>query len=402
MLTAKTKDGKKLSLSYHYKKETLLSLRKREEFFCQICGEKVYLKLGDKKIYHFAHQRGSSCREFYENETEGHMEGKLQLFQWLKRQKILAELEYFDREIQQRPDIFFVYQEKKYALEYQCSTISEQMFQKRTEGYLSHGYIPLWILGCKHFHNSFEHSHVFTSFMYLFLRQGKNGRLFLPSYSPETSTFQILYSIFPYSPKNAFIQKKNQPIEKLRLPLLLEHQPFEHLNIGQWKTALEKYKMKWLSFPSVPQQSFLNEIYNSGLNLFLFPPEIGLPVSRGILIQNPPFIWQAYYYLDVLKNKFPGDFVSIHEIERSLAVRITKKDLQIRSIPQANNLKPILAFVDYTRLLINLGVLNQKAEGIYQIGRLLEIPKTNREREEKVDKFYKKNHEILFTINETE
>lgn len=58
MLTAQTKIGEKICLGLDYKKDTLLALRSKEEFFCPICGESVLLKLGDQRIFHFAHKQG--------------------------------------------------------------------------------------------------------------------------------------------------------------------------------------------------------------------------------------------------------------------------------------------------------------------------------------------------------
>lgn len=88
MLTAQTKSGIIFSLGKEYKKETLVIIRKNEEFFCPACGERVSLKLGTQRINHFAHRSGTVCRDFYEGETLYHMKGKLQLYQWLDRQGI--------------------------------------------------------------------------------------------------------------------------------------------------------------------------------------------------------------------------------------------------------------------------------------------------------------------------
>ncbi len=118
------------------KKKRFCTLRNKEEFICPVCGEEVTLKLGNQRIFHFAHKKVGTCRDFYERESVYHMDGKRQLYQWLVQQKIPSILEYYDREIEQRPDVMFVYQGKKYALEYQCSTISETVFMKRTRSYL--------------------------------------------------------------------------------------------------------------------------------------------------------------------------------------------------------------------------------------------------------------------------
>jgi competence CoiA-like predicted nuclease len=192
LLNAKTSSGATFSLGNHYRKENLLSLRNKEKFFCPVCGEAVSLKLGNQRIYHFSHRSGTVCRDTFESETIYHMEGKLQLYQWLKGQEIPAELEYFDQTIGQRPDIMFRHAGNKYALEYQCSPITEEIFIKRTDSYFQQNYIPLWIIGSKHIKAKRSNVYSLSNFHYFFLRETKGGQLILPSYCPEEKHFQIL------------------------------------------------------------------------------------------------------------------------------------------------------------------------------------------------------------------
>lgn len=394
MLTAQTKNGKSFCLAYRYKKETLIALRKKEEFFCPICGEKVLLKLGDSKIYHFAHQKGSSCREIYENESECHLQGKLQLFEWLKRQKISAVLEYYDSRIGQRPDILFLYQGRKYALEYQCSSISETIFQRRTKNYLLHGFTPLWIIGCTDL-EKMNHYASITNFQYFFLKKAKNDQLYIPIYSPNQKTLLLLTSIYPYSTKDALVQKSYLPLEKVQLPSLLEPARFRLLNMNQWKVAMEGFISKCLLYSDGKLRKLLTTIYERRLNLFLLPPEIGLPVHRGLLIQTPPLIWQLYYFLDILWGKSPGDLIRLHDLKISFEHRIRTREIQIRRLPQINPLNPFMAIMDYTYLLTQLGVLKLKTAEIFQLQRNLKIPQTNREKENMTAVFAQQNTKIL-------
>jgi competence CoiA-like predicted nuclease len=400
MLMAKTKNGKMFCLGNPYKKEMLLSLRQREEFFCPVCGEKVILKLGDRKIYHFSHLSGGNCRDFYENETEYHMEGKLELYQWLKKQNIPAVLEFYDREIQQRPDILFHYNSQKYALEFQCSTISEDLFKKRTDNYLTHGYTPLWIIGGDRLKEMYHDSAGITGFQYLFLRKTRDGQLFIPSFSPDYQSFTFLYSIFPYSTKNALLKKFVRPAEKLKLSTFLEPLLVPSLNRKRWVESCDQYKLHWSLYPGSKQKEFLTEVYNHHLNLFLFPAEIGLPVTHGMLIQTPPFMWQAYYYMDILHNKRPGDNISNQQIQLSFRKRVMANQMILRSFPQITRLNPLLAYIEYTQLLERLGVLAKKTPYVYEVQKTLVIPQNNREKEEQTICFFKQNPQI-FEKNET-
>jgi competence protein CoiA len=383
------KTGKKLSLGYEYKKETLLYLRTREEFFCPACGERVTLKLGDKRIFHFAHQKGGNCREFFENETEYHMKGKLQLYQWLKNQKISAELEYFDKEIRQRPDILFFYHGKKFALEYQCSIIPEEVFTKRTETYLQHGYTPLWILGGNHFKTPNHGTVSLTNFHYLFLRKTSDGHFYIPYYFSDQKILQLLYSIFPFSTKNAKAKVSFLSLDKITLANLVEPKVNIQLNIKGWKQKLESYQMNWAAYPSPRQKNFLDELYNQRMNLFLLPPEIGIPVSHSWQIQTPAFIWQTYLYLDIFSKRHHGEFISLKEVEKSFRKRIMMGQIQIRNTPQETSSHPFQAVREYINVLIKCGVLEGESSNQITLRQKIKIPLTNREKEELTQRFFR-------------
>jgi competence protein CoiA len=395
LLTAITKTGKKLCLGYDYKKETLFYLRKVEEFFCPVCSEKVMLKLGEKRIYHFAHQRGGSCREFYENESEYHMSGKLQLFQWLKRQKIPAELEFYDREIKQRPDIMFLFKGKKFALEFQCSPISEEIFTKRTEKYIQNGYTPIWILGGNHFRQHIKETAKLTNFHYLFLRKTSEGKFYIPYYSSDKGIFHLHYSIFPYSAQHAQVKKLSLQLDKINFPQLVEPKVNIQLDLKAWKQNLEKYQLNWSIFSNPRQKLFLHDLYGQRMNLFLLPPEIGLPVPHSWSIQTPSFIWQTYLYLDIFRQKHPGDIISLAEIERSFLNRKKKGQFVIRTFPQVTNRYPTLAVMEYLRILEKIGVLKSLDMKSWKFLRQIMIPLTNREKDEMAKKFYQQNGQNL-------
>ncbi|MFP3490512.1 competence protein CoiA family protein, partial [Staphylococcus sp. SIMBA_130] len=57
------------------------------------------------------------------------------------------ELEVYLPEIQQRPDIFITWNNRRIAIEYQCARISGEIIRKRPHGHRSSGIIPIWIAG---------------------------------------------------------------------------------------------------------------------------------------------------------------------------------------------------------------------------------------------------------------
>lgn len=114
---------------------------------CPGCQDPVFLKRGPKNLPHFAHYAGADCRQFSEGETTRHLLGKQRLYEWLTNQKIPVEMEAWLPELQQRPDLLVTYENRKIALEYQCSPIPFARLKERTDGYIQNGYEVYWICG---------------------------------------------------------------------------------------------------------------------------------------------------------------------------------------------------------------------------------------------------------------
>lgn len=114
---------------------------------CPGCEDPVFLKRGPKILPHFAHYAGADCRQFSEGETTRHLLGKQRLYAWLTNQDISVEMEAWLPELQQRPDLLVTYDNRRIALEYQCSPIPFYRLKERTEGYTQNGYEVYWICG---------------------------------------------------------------------------------------------------------------------------------------------------------------------------------------------------------------------------------------------------------------
>ncbi|WP_042455308.1 competence protein CoiA [Neobacillus dielmonensis] len=398
MLTAKTKSGNLICLGLDYKKETLLELRKKEEFLCPVCGESVMLKLGEQRIFHFAHKQGETCSLGLEGETVRHLEGKRQLYQWLIRQRIPSVLEYYDREIQQRPDVMFQYKGKKYALEYQCSTIPEKDFIKRTNCYLKHAYVPLWIVSSDHLKLGQGHFATLSSFNYLFLRNTTSGDLFIPAYCPENQLFHLVSSITPYSIKNSFASHSIFPLKNINLDGLLEPQLIDNqLVLSQWFKNLERTKFMLSVHANAKSSPFLSEIYRHYLNLFLLPPEIGLPVPHALNIQTPPLIWQTYLFIDIIKYKQLGDIITLEELNTHFYRRVNRKEIILRHLPQIKETEtPLKPLLEYLHILVWLDILGfNKSSNAFYLKQQMVIPETNRQYEVRRIDFYNKYRCIL-------
>lgn len=91
----------------------------------------------------------NECEDrFSESETEEHLNGKRDLFEWIKKQSGVtnAVLEGWLPETKQRPDIIFDYNGQKYVIEYQCSPIASE-YLERHDLYQASGINDIWILG---------------------------------------------------------------------------------------------------------------------------------------------------------------------------------------------------------------------------------------------------------------
>lgn len=119
--------------------------KKDRHYFCPACLQMVILKRGQHKIAHFAHAHNQACDSFSEGETAEHLQAKMVLYSWLKRQDCPVQLEAYLAQLKQRPDLLVA----NLAIEVQCSPLKINRFLERNQGYLAHQYDPWWLIGYK-------------------------------------------------------------------------------------------------------------------------------------------------------------------------------------------------------------------------------------------------------------
>lgn len=117
-----------------------------QNYWCPSCHEQVILRHGERRIAHFAHRHGSHCR-LSEGETQEHLLGKMQLYQWATYRGYQPRLEVYLPAIAQRPDLLLQINGRLVALEFQCSPLSLKRLQERNTGYQRVGIHPWWLLG---------------------------------------------------------------------------------------------------------------------------------------------------------------------------------------------------------------------------------------------------------------
>jgi len=368
--------------------------RRKEEFQCPVCGELVILKLGDKRIWHFSHYIGANCPERYERESSYHMMGKLQLYQWLKQKGINAELESYINSCKQRADIAFDWKDKKYALEFQCSSISTEIFNKRTQGYIESGISPIWILGGNQLKRMGANLFSFNHFQYLFLRKGDLGWN-VPFYCPDSRSFIFLQHTIPVSSKKVLASISTFQRSETNLSFLLTPSPTTVIPLSRMLHELQKVKTNFFIQPTIIQKRFLNELYTKKLNLLLLPPELGLPVPSAPFIETSPLIWQTYLYLDILRYIREGEIISEQNVYNAILLRKHRKQITTRTIPLCLSGDFHEPIKEYLNLLVNISTLEKVSGNRYKMVRPFYLPSSVDYQVKAEMKFYDKFDKII-------
>lgn len=145
--------GKTEITSLSYEDKVLREWSNKHKLICPVCGEELKYYNGEKLIAHFKHLPNSNCigESYSEKDTNEHNKGKYELFNWLSKQNNISDvkLEYWIPETKQRADIYFEYDNKKYAVEYQCT--SSTQIKERTNLYNLNGINVIWILGTENY-----------------------------------------------------------------------------------------------------------------------------------------------------------------------------------------------------------------------------------------------------------
>lgn len=134
-----------------YDRDTLKAWSKKGILKCPQCGEQYTYNHGKIRIPYFKHLN-ADCVMYGEPETEEHIQGKIDLFEWIQKQDGVSDvrLEGWLPETKQRPDIMFKYNGKQYVIEYQCSPISSEYIE-RHELYQVAGIHDIWICGAENY-----------------------------------------------------------------------------------------------------------------------------------------------------------------------------------------------------------------------------------------------------------
>ncbi|MDY7223409.1 competence protein CoiA [Halalkalibacterium halodurans] len=306
MLTAKLQNGQTVNLLDSWQKEVLQSLQKKQGFYCPACKEKLVLKIGSQRQWHFAHQSKEACRVSTEPESHYHLSGKRLLYQWLKRQKLEVALEVYLPILQQRPDILLRKDKQLVAVEYQCSSLPLQEIKKRTDGYKRAGIYPIWVLGGNRLNREGTFHFRLQSFEWLALCKDPYEHLHLRYFCPTSLKFFTLSNITPISLTKtlAVLKEKahlNQTFQDWVYPSL---KPHESLPSDAWLTQKKQWRFQYpIPYPSPDQRHFQSWLYEQNLHPQLFPIEAGWPSKGHEWVATPTYLWQSWILCHVIERQ---------------------------------------------------------------------------------------------------
>lgn len=292
---------------------------------CPGCQDPVFLKRGPKVLSHFAHYAGADCRQFSEGETTRHLLGKQRLYDWLTNQNIPVEMEAWLPELQQRPDLLVTYQNRKIALEYQCSPIPFARLRERTDGYIQNGYEVYWICGV-------DYQPVTYTERIAAFRQ-KNDTLIC--FDSEQNTLHMYYDLH-FNTCN-HLQKKH-----FAVPLsTLGFQSFETLftkpqpKLPHKKTTMTyQTQLLLLKRKDSVHRDFLLRIYLAGHTIDSLPGCIFTMPCKTLEFRQPSYLWRY----DLLTEL--GETFTVQDL-RDFSATIPKHD----TLYPQSTLEPLLDFV---------------------------------------------------------
>ncbi|MGE8079508.1 competence protein CoiA [Peribacillus loiseleuriae] len=393
MLTARDVQGKIITIPENIPKERVVEWQ-TNHYYCPCCTAELILKAGQIKIPHFAHKKTSACTASSEPESEYHLLGKRKLFQWFVNNHIETEMEPYLPEIRKRPDILIYYKEQSYAIEFQCSPISEEVFLSRTKSYQEAGIKPIWILAEKRIKRKKTRQYSLSAFQWLFAMNTVHSPTIF-TFCPDKQKLYMLEPLTPFSPRTTFSQLAVLPLSNT-LPQILfsTNKTWKFHFIEEWRAQRKSWAIH--SVKTAKQSNpFFNGLYKNGLSPAWIPSEIGLPVEGMVMIETSAVEWQGWIFMDCLQNKEMGSRIYRSQIYHSFQRRISNGQIRLRTLPMISVKNPFLAVDAYLILLVKLEILEFGGKGIYLIKNKLNPPTSSVEYVQLESSIYSKLSEMI-------
>lgn len=368
MLQAKTEKGNMIILS-QYTLQEINVMRKHQRFYCPVCHEQVMIKAGSKVIPHFAHYSKSNCPS---NHGEGpyHEKGKFFIYNWLSSQKLQVALEPFLKETNQFPDIFLTYQQRYFAIEYQCARLDFNLIYQRHMGYLEQDIIPIWILGANQFNRLGRNYLHVNGFIQQFIHQfAAHLPLSLYFFCPETLqlvTFKDLYFTRSQTAIGSFQFRK---LYELRFrDLFISHELPKTVLYRLWEKEKQKFRMLSRPFINNKEREWQQWLYYKNIPIQHLPSLVYLPVPSQYLMKSSLWDWQSRIVLDLLQPLKVGSLFHRKRCNLLLKDHVYSTDV----FPLIS--KPQNPIDDYLHLLEQLRVIERVSSHEYRKIETIQFP----------------------------
>lgn len=364
MNTAIMDNGKLIRITHHLSKNRLEHVRTTCKFYCPECREEVQLKLGEQRVYHFAHKQLTTC-PLASGETAYHQAGKEAIMNWLQRLGHKPVLEKYVSKINQRPDVAVSIGGTSYAIEYQCSNISRQELRKRTAGLREAGLFPIWVIGANRLKRKSAQLFSFSSIHWGMLRESQKGSLIF--YCPLQNRFIHLAQLLVFQPtKICAAMTVRPPTAYRKLSDILSPPSSKRQVYKQWLKCIQQFRQRPPRILSNESKQLRDVFYEHHQTAFPFlPTELFIPLKEAYIFTSPVYVWQGCLY-DWIMRKKGNRPVTIQLLMKEIKRCVQMKEVKLRyGDISIEEIKEVITA--YVHALVRQGFLHMTKEGNYEV-----------------------------------
>lgn len=341
------------------------------KYVCPSCLEELILKKGKVKIAHFAHRRDSNCASYGEGETLEHLQGKMDLYEWIQSAGIPVSLEVFLPIINQRADILYTYSGVTIAIEYQCSPISIEDVCLRTKGYERLGIKVIWIAGSK-----LAIKNRLTALQRSLIGEDGNNTFYFMTYN----THNKLLRYYPVGLSVEYRLLKTPEeltgvYEKTSVTIIDEKSEFKIASPEDIERNLSKLQLMSY-YRNRYYINFFQLLYEQRLNLSMLPEEIHHLLASEWLIKTVSFEWKLKVLLwmrDLPKNQV----ITKRLLKKQIKTFTNEQQIIFYNCPNISYTRYEKPFDEFVELLVQCSCLRVVKEGKWQVNSRHSLFKTN-------------------------
>lgn len=357
-------NGKLIRITHHLSKSRLEHVRTTCKFYCPECREEVQLKLGEHRVYHFAHKQLTAC-PLASGETAYHQAGKEAIMNWLKRLGHKPALEKYMSMIHQRPDVTVSIGNKTYAIEFQCANISRQELRRRTAGLREAGLFPIWMIGANRLKRKSAQLFSFSSIHWGILREAEKRRLIF--FCPLQNRFIHLDQFLVFQPtKICAALTVRPPSAYSEIPALLSTFSSRRQVNQQWLKCIQQFRQCPPRILSSESRRLRDIFYEHHQTAFSFlPTALFMPVQEAYIFSSPVYVWQGCLYDWMMRKKGSGR-VTIQQLMKEINRCVQMKEVKLRyGDVSTEEIKEVITA--YVKALERQGFLHMTKEGNYEV-----------------------------------